>query len=553
MRSRIYTDEVLRLSFRAALVCVAAVLSVGNANSQIAAEQTMGPEWFSGDWGMPSCAPGWHTKFFASNGQFFSETDDGTFEHPNRHRLLQFQKIDANSVQVKAEQNGVIIFSIYRKEGDNLRLWDSRREGGIVDVENGRYTFNNGGSQTALLVRCTPKPVIAAGPKIQSLKPTGASFDCSKATSASARLICSDTELSKADGALGAKFKTASAGRDEAAKKQLVAEQLAWLRERNSRCGVGPDKANIPVEQLTGAKPCMMQVIGERITKLGAGQSNFPGTRQTTSTSSAEAIAQESPKAKCERDWPARLQQHLNRWDEFDIYMQACLAHLGATNATAASSQRCTEEFNFKKSNGDRPPNAELKGFLDWCMKLPSGVAIAVEDAAAIRGRIRAVLKRISEQSNTVPNVDRRKALDKIAVRLSTASDKMPLEELKTVELDAEAAVEIFNEAAEFKQISETANQRIAIVDAALEKLTFDAALIQEIKATIGLAKKAQGDANLQSLNEALSKLALLSDPDKLRRLKEAKDHGFDSIEAYDQYEEDKKTLSQSGIRLNPR
>ena len=99
---------------------------------------------------------------------------------------------------------------------------------------------------------------------------------------------------------------------------------------------------------------------------------------------------------------------------------------------------------------------------------------------------------------------------------------------------DAKAAVESFDEAAEFKQTSETVNQRLAIVDAALEKLTFDAALIQEIKATIGLAKKAQGDANLQSLNEALRELALLSDPNKLSRLKEAKDHGFDTIEAYE-------------------
>jgi hypothetical protein len=52
-------------------------------------------------------------------------------------------------------------------------------------------------------------------------------------------------------------------------------------------------------------------------------------------------------------------------------------------------------------------------------------------------------------------------------------------------------------------------------------------------------------------LKEALSKLAL--QPKQIRRLKEAKEHGFDTIEAYDQYEEDKRKLSRSGIRVNPR
>lgn len=161
------------------------------------------------------------------------------------------------------------------------------------------------------------------------------------------------------------------------------------------------------------------------------------------------------------------------------------------------------------------------------------------------------ILKRISEQSNTVPNGERRKDLIEIATRLSKINEKVPPAEFKTVERDVKAALDIFAEAAEFKQISETANQRLATVGAALEKLTFDAPLIQEIKQTIGVAKKAQADANLKSLKEALSKLALLSDPDQLRRLKEAKAHGFDTIEAYDQYEEEKQKLSHAGIRLN--
>jgi len=129
-----------------------------------------------------------------------------------------------------------------------------------------------------------------AGPSDNSVQPKP-SFDCSKAKSAAARLICSDLELSKADGALGAQFKSALSGKDDVAKKAIVDQQLAWLRERNARCGVGPDKASVPVEQLTTAKPCMMTAIQERIAFLGTGQSQ---TSSPTQTPKASRTATES-------------------------------------------------------------------------------------------------------------------------------------------------------------------------------------------------------------------------------------------------------------------
>jgi uncharacterized protein YecT (DUF1311 family) len=96
------------------------------------------------------------------------------------------------------------------------------------------------------------------------------SFDCSKATSASARLICSDAELSKADGALGAKFKMVIADLDQVSRKQRVEQQLTWLRARNTRCGVGPDKSSMPTDLLNGAKACMLEAIRARVAELGA-------------------------------------------------------------------------------------------------------------------------------------------------------------------------------------------------------------------------------------------------------------------------------------------
>src|SRR5664280_2777259 len=91
------------------------------------------------------------------------------------------------------------------------------------------------------------------------------SFNCAMAKSASARLICSDNEISKADGDLGQKFKAAMASKtDEADKKQLLNEQLAWIRDRNMRCGLGADKTNVPTEQLIPAKGCLAEAIGSR-------------------------------------------------------------------------------------------------------------------------------------------------------------------------------------------------------------------------------------------------------------------------------------------------
>jgi uncharacterized protein YecT (DUF1311 family) len=223
------------------------------------------------------------------------------------------------------------------------------------------------------------------------------SFDCSKAKSASARLICSDAELSKADGALGAKFKTAVAGRDEAAKKQLLAEQLAWLRERNSRCGVGPDKASVSVEQLIGAKPCMISAIQARIsslTDIAASDTSiyyvanttppdaFLSLRTEPSTVTGQRIAQMPNGTELKV-----LVQQPDRWWRVRVVGTGqegwALSGSGPEKINwiecckAADAQRCTENFNVKKRNGDLPPGAELKGFLDWCMKQPPGESVA--------------------------------------------------------------------------------------------------------------------------------------------------------------------------------
>jgi uncharacterized protein len=118
------------------------------------------------------------------------------------------------------------------------------------------------------------------------------SFDCSKASSASARLICGDADLSKADGLLGAKFR-AAADTNHAAMKQLIEQQVSWIRARNSRCGVGPDKAKATLEQLLASKPCMLEAINARIAELGEQQSE-----QSPKIAAGAAVAQRTDDMK---------------------------------------------------------------------------------------------------------------------------------------------------------------------------------------------------------------------------------------------------------------
>lgn len=93
------------------------------------------------------------------------------------------------------------------------------------------------------------------------------SFDCAKANSAAARLICADGDLARLDGNLGAAFqrrKSQISGSDQAA---LVAEQIAWIKDRNTRCElISKDKATI--EALANSKTCMVHLIQERIAAL---------------------------------------------------------------------------------------------------------------------------------------------------------------------------------------------------------------------------------------------------------------------------------------------
>jgi uncharacterized protein len=104
---------------------------------------------------------------------------------------------------------------------------------------------------------CMKTGVVGKPSSAQSTK-GGPTFDCAKAKSASARLICSDAELSKADADIGVAYRSAlNEGKDEGDRKALKSMELSWIKARNSKCGLD-GKNNSTVEELRAAKPCLL-------------------------------------------------------------------------------------------------------------------------------------------------------------------------------------------------------------------------------------------------------------------------------------------------------
>lgn len=176
-----------------------------------------------------------------------------------------------------------------------------------------------------------------------------------------------------------------------------------------------------------------------------------------------------------------------------------------------------------------------------------------VTETSAIMQRIRETLKRITEQRDSLPSPELKTRLDDIASRLATANDKMEIAALRGFLRDCDAALAAFNEATDFREVTVVSSRKVESVEAALSKLSFDAPLVQEIKASVEAVKTAQTNGNVVSLRAALAKLNQTYDSEKLSRLADAKSHGFDSTDSYEEFKANQAKLSKSGIRLNSR
>jgi uncharacterized protein len=120
------------------------------------------------------------------------------------------------------------------------------------------------------VVACAASFAFLTPSRAQTLVPRGSerpSFDCSKARTAAARLICADGELAQLDGDLGTAFQDRKAQLSPTDASALVADELTWIRDRNARCDL-VGKNDAAIEVLATSKPCLASAIQQRIASL---------------------------------------------------------------------------------------------------------------------------------------------------------------------------------------------------------------------------------------------------------------------------------------------
>jgi uncharacterized protein len=167
---------------------------------------------------------------------------------------------------------------------------------------------------------------------VASLVPRGnetPSFDCAKAKTAAARLICADGELARLDGQLGAAFQKRKAQIPASDRSNFVADQFAWIRVRNTHCDLD-GKGNAAIEVLVGAKPCMLTAIRERFAFLAQTDSTAAPPQEPTAILPPVGLPTH-----------ARAAPDSNPFDQFDPDK---VGELPATQKTKADDP--FEEFN---------------------------------------------------------------------------------------------------------------------------------------------------------------------------------------------------------------
>ncbi len=103
-----------------------------------------------------------------------------------------------------------------------------------------------------------------------------ASFDCAKASTATEKLICSDTKLSALDEQLTAAYKTASETATD--KSALKTQQRDWLKQKRNAC------TNVD---------CLTKTYQQRIDELN--QSVVAKAENNNASSSAASVAAKTP------------------------------------------------------------------------------------------------------------------------------------------------------------------------------------------------------------------------------------------------------------------
>lgn len=176
-----------------------------------------------------------------------------------------------------------------------------------------------------------------------------------------------------------------------------------------------------------------------------------------------------------------------------------------------------------------------------------------VAEVARQLSRFRSLTDKITSDSGKVLNARNAEALKALSIRLASAEESTTSDQFQTLQRDANAAEQLYRDDAEFRRTRDASTQRVRRIEKSMQSIYFEAPLVTEIRATLASANAALEQADLDSLRESLKKLDSLYDENKLLRLKEAKESGFDTVEAYDRYLDEKKKLGGAGIVLKPR
>jgi uncharacterized protein YecT (DUF1311 family) len=112
---------------------------------------------------------------------------------------------------------------------------------------------------------------------------------CATAKTAAVRLICADPDLSARDAKLAAAYRQKKSRMPLAAQTELANEQLAWMRQRDQKCGL-VGKNSVSLDELRKAKECIQSEIDTRLIQLQkAAQLNTPSSPPAANVSTATA------------------------------------------------------------------------------------------------------------------------------------------------------------------------------------------------------------------------------------------------------------------------
>jgi uncharacterized protein YecT (DUF1311 family) len=102
-----------------------------------------------------------------------------------------------------------------------------------------------------------------------------ASFDCAAATTPAEILICSTNELRLADYEMGRAYSTARAAASSDERNDLLQQQRAWIRSRNSICGADSNPFRSG-PALNATQECFMAQTRARTAELGGQDLSLP-------------------------------------------------------------------------------------------------------------------------------------------------------------------------------------------------------------------------------------------------------------------------------------